>query len=152
MSLAYAQNLIETNWMDVYTSIGGSSGSSNSSGGSGSTAQQPKPTEIQPTSTPGGSGHPAGTSGQCVDGTYTEAKHKRGACSHHGGNHNNQSVIFRRLVNSGNPPVLRLPVLRRMAAAAGLVSPLPVGRVRGSGCGIVLPGRVGRAMPLGFCT
>jgi len=46
MSLAYAQNLIETNWMDVYTSIGGSSGSSNSSGGSGSTAQQPKPTEI----------------------------------------------------------------------------------------------------------
>jgi hypothetical protein len=84
MSLAHAQNLIETNWMAVYTSIGGSSGSSNSSGGSGSTAQ-PKPTEIRPTSTPGGSGHPAGTSGQCVDRTYTEAKHKQGACSHHGG-------------------------------------------------------------------
>jgi len=29
--------------------------------------------------------HPAGTSGQCVDGTYTYAQHKQGACSHHGG-------------------------------------------------------------------
>lgn len=29
--------------------------------------------------------HPAGTSGQCKDGTYTKAKHKQGACSSHGG-------------------------------------------------------------------
>lgn len=38
---------------------------------------------IQSTSAP--SGHPSGTSGQCVDGTYTYAAHKQGACSHHGG-------------------------------------------------------------------
>lgn len=31
------------------------------------------------------SSHPAGTSGQCKDGTYTSAQHKQGACSHHGG-------------------------------------------------------------------
>lgn len=31
------------------------------------------------------SAHPAGTSGQCKDGTYTSAKNKQGACSHHGG-------------------------------------------------------------------
>jgi hypothetical protein len=29
--------------------------------------------------------HPAGTTGQCRDGTYTYAKHKQGACSSHGG-------------------------------------------------------------------
>lgn len=36
---------------------------------------------VQPTT----SGHPSGTSGQCVDGQYTSAQHKQGACSHHGG-------------------------------------------------------------------
>jgi hypothetical protein len=30
-------------------------------------------------------GHPAGTTGQCRDGTYTSAAHSQGACSHHGG-------------------------------------------------------------------
>jgi len=31
------------------------------------------------------SSHPSGTSGLCVDGTYTSAQHKQGACSSHGG-------------------------------------------------------------------
>ncbi len=39
---------------------------------------------IPPTAVPA-QDHPAGTSGQCVDGTYTSAQHKQGACSHHGG-------------------------------------------------------------------
>jgi len=36
-------------------------------------------------STGGGNGHPAGTTGQCNDGSYTSAAHSQGACSHHGG-------------------------------------------------------------------
>ncbi len=31
------------------------------------------------------SSHPSGTSGQCIDGTYTSSQTRRGACSHHGG-------------------------------------------------------------------
>lgn len=31
------------------------------------------------------SSHPAGTSGKCVDGTYTSAQHSQGACSYHDG-------------------------------------------------------------------
>jgi hypothetical protein len=31
------------------------------------------------------SAHPAGTTGRCKDGTYTQAQHSQGACSHHGG-------------------------------------------------------------------
>ena len=31
------------------------------------------------------SGRPAGTTGQCKDGTYTKAKTRSGACSKHGG-------------------------------------------------------------------
>lgn len=42
------------------------------------------PVVIIPQSTQS-SGHPAGTSGQCADGTFTSAQHKQGACSHHGG-------------------------------------------------------------------
>lgn len=29
--------------------------------------------------------HPVKTTGRCADGSYTEAKHSQGACSHHGG-------------------------------------------------------------------
>ena len=39
------------------------------------------PPVVQPTA----AGHPAGTSGQCVDGHLTSAQHKQGACSSHGG-------------------------------------------------------------------
>jgi hypothetical protein len=49
-----------------------------------------RPTDTRwPTATagapPANTGHPAGTSGQCRDGTYTESQNKRGACSHHDG-------------------------------------------------------------------
>jgi uncharacterized protein DUF3761 len=41
----------------------------------------PRPsTTASPTSS-----HPPGTSGQCLDGTFTKAQHRQGACSHHGG-------------------------------------------------------------------
>jgi hypothetical protein len=39
---------------------------------------------IIPTNLPA-SNHPPGTTGQCVDGTYTSAQHSQGACSHHRG-------------------------------------------------------------------
>ena len=29
--------------------------------------------------------YPFGTTGVCIDGTYTEVTHHQGACSHHGG-------------------------------------------------------------------
>jgi len=34
---------------------------------------------------PIGSGYPAGTTGKCVDGTYSSAAHKQGACAKHDG-------------------------------------------------------------------
>jgi hypothetical protein len=49
-----------------------------------------RPTDTRmPTATEGpasvGGEHPANTSGRCVDGSYTSAAHRQGACSHHGG-------------------------------------------------------------------
>jgi hypothetical protein len=44
----------------------------------------PVPTIYIPPAQPT-SAHPAGTSGQCRDGTYTSAQHKQGACSSHKG-------------------------------------------------------------------
>jgi hypothetical protein len=43
------------------------------------------PPAVYPTATTGSSGHPAGTTGLCNDGTYTSAQHSQGSCSHHGG-------------------------------------------------------------------
>lgn len=45
----------------------------------------PLPTNPPAIVPPPATSHPAGTSGKCVDGTYTSAAHKQGACSHHGG-------------------------------------------------------------------
>jgi hypothetical protein len=43
------------------------------------------PAPTLPPTTAASSGHPAGTTGRCNDGSYTSAAHSQGACSHHGG-------------------------------------------------------------------
>jgi len=80
LSLAQAQTLERTDWVGVYYSLGLPLNTPIP------TIPQVHPSETQPglpTST--SSGHPIGSTGQCVDGSYTKAQHKQGACSHHGG-------------------------------------------------------------------
>lgn len=48
-------------------------------------ATQPVPARQVPIIPPVNSGHPAGTSGRCNDGTYSKAAHRQGACSRHNG-------------------------------------------------------------------
>ncbi len=81
MTLEQAQSLEISDWVEVYNSMGKVI----------NTPLPPLATATYepvtyPTATTGSSGgHPANTTGQCKDGTYTNAQHKQGACSHHGG-------------------------------------------------------------------
>lgn len=80
LSLEQAQTLERTDWVAVYYSIGIPLNTPIP------TNLQAQPSETQPgLLTPTSSGHPTGSTGLCVDGTYTSAQHKQGACSHHGG-------------------------------------------------------------------
>jgi hypothetical protein len=80
LTLEQAQTLERLDWVAVYYSIG-------------IPLNTPIPTnlQVQPSVTqpglltPTSSGHPTGSTGLCVDGTYTSAQHKQGACSYHGG-------------------------------------------------------------------
>jgi hypothetical protein len=64
MTLARAQQIIAYGWVKYYKTV-----------------VLPPP----PPPAPAPSSNPPGATGQCVDGTYTDAIHHQGACSHHGG-------------------------------------------------------------------
>lgn len=78
LSLAVAQHAIASNWWDAYRTYLNGSGDS----GPAAPAQNAPPAEAP---APPAAGPPSGATALCVDGTYSFAMHRQGACSKHGG-------------------------------------------------------------------
>ena len=93
MTLVEAQKEISSNWVTYYQAV---SAGKPITPTTVTPTQTPNPvptpvvtpTPVQtiiPVVTPSTTGHPAGVTGKCNDGTYTSAINHSGACSHHGG-------------------------------------------------------------------
>jgi hypothetical protein len=79
ISLHTAQVAIAKNWYSAYQKYFGLSSAQSSSSGSTTPTQSPNP-PLNPTEA-----WPDGTTGRCVDGTYSFSASHRGMCSRHGG-------------------------------------------------------------------
>ncbi|MBC7517522.1 MAG: DUF3761 domain-containing protein [Microbacteriaceae bacterium] len=86
ITLATAQSAITSNWWgayQIYVLHTPATAPAPPAVAEPAPAPQPPATPAQPPAS--ASDHPVGATGQCVDGTYTSAAHRTGACSRHGG-------------------------------------------------------------------